>query len=214
MAARNFWLRNANRYFVATMPDDCGCDDFWFDDEVNYLGETAESVGFAPCHSKEWKKDIERRANSTMRDYYASVIPFNYEADYTDDYDWTWRVELIPLLRSGYYEGGVLDYYIRLCSPDGDQAEDEELTFRTISEMVKNFIDYRAAYDEQIPPEHGVSLIMQSQALIKQAEDKFYEFAEASGLEEYILGGTFSNGEGVYINKSELEKRALKKEAV
>ena len=210
MATRNFYQRNAKRLFVCEQPEEYNED--WFDGKREILHEDACSVAFVPCYNENWCSRIEGKAND-LRDYDASTLWCYYEQDFLDKYNNTWRVEVVPLLRAGYYSGACLDYYIKLDAGNWETLDNEDVfNVDTLKSVIADYLAYqRDCRDEDVQGGEGTELLKQIDDMLAAVTEKFYEFAEESGLVEYICRGTFSNGEAVYINKTELEKRALKK---
>lgn len=207
MATRNFYLRNANRYFVKET-DECCIDESYEMDELSWL---AEEHGFEICTNENWLNEIERKAND-IRDYYATALHCYYECELRDQFDGVWKVGIVPLVRSGYYTGANLDFNISIRTEYGEDLYNEDaLNGDVHDEVINDYLDYLRNYENEEPTEQDAMAIKDALAkLIEEAIGKFYEFAEATGWDEYISGGTFSNGEGVYINKTKLAEKALK----
>lgn len=206
MATRNFYLRNAKRYFVAPEQE---CEDYDF--VIDDLSCVASGTGFEWCNNREWLREVEKKANR-LRDYYGCAIPYYYECEKKDKFGGVWRVTIVPLLRSGYYAGANLDFHIELRTEYGEDLYNEDaLNGDVHDEVINDYLDYLRDYENEEPTEQDAMAIKDALAkLIEEAIGKFYEFAEATGWDEYISGGTFSNGEGVYINKTKLAEKALK----
>lgn len=207
MATRNFWLRNAKRYFVAA-PDEDDDPIWWYEDLTINLQGVAEHVGFekyiSKCYS-EYLSKVERRNE-------ASSIKCVYEQSQDDIWQGSWECELIPLVRSGYYSGAVLDFAIKVVSPTGEELTDSDvLNGNCIEELVHDYAEYLTDYEgEEVTEGQQMTLFENVRGLIEQVTNKFYEFAEQSGLDEYALKGVFSNGEDVYVNLSEIKRKAGK----
>ena len=58
----------------------------------------------------------------------------------------------------------------------------------------------------------GTELLKQIDEIIAKATDKFYEFAENCGIDEYAKAWQASNGEAGYTNLSEIKRKARKEE--
>lgn len=213
MATRNFYLRNADRYFVAIEPSKP--NNFFYSDFIESLEELACNLGFEPCYDEGWKKEIEKMANN-LRDYYGNVLHCHCEFKYVDIAGWTWCVDLVPILRAGYYSDACLDYFIQLRSPDRDNLQNEDVNTECIRELVDEYVDYQNEYETWFNEHQREELKDAIIDLVGKATDKFYEFAEECvaehTLEEYVCCGVLSNGSAIYLNKTELKKRALKKE--
>lgn len=206
MATRNFYLRNADRYFVKET-DECCFDEVYEMDELSWL---AEEHGFEICTNENWVREIERKSNN-LRDYYATALHCYYECECRDQFDGTWRVGIVPLVRGDYYTGANLDFYITLRTEYGEDLHNEDVF--NIDRLKDCVADYLYSLDNFAEGD-GCKVLGVISKLTEEAIGKFYEFAEATGWDEYILWGTFSNGEGVYINKTKLAEKALKKEVV
>lgn len=212
MATRNFYQRNADRLFVYEQPDEENYYDDWFEGATNDLHDVALDCHFVPCYSEHWNEGIERSANN-LHDYYASALYCYFEQGVLDKYNNKWKVTLVPLLRSGYYADACLDYYIEVeCGYWETLKNEDAYSTETLKSVIADYLGYqRDCRDEDVQEGEGTELLKLVDDMIAKAVEKFYEFAEESGLEEYICGGQFSNGEAVFLNKTELEKRALKK---
>jgi len=209
MATRNFWLRNADRYFVATEPDEEEYNEFWFDDTLDDLSETATNCfGFSSMYGFAYKNYL--RGVETRNE--ARAVPCSYEQSQDDIWEGDWTCELIPLVRPGYYSGGVLDFSIKVVSPTGEELTDSDvLNGNCIEDLVHNYAEYLTNYEgEEVTEGQQMTLFENVRGLIEQVTNKFYEFAEQSGLDEYALKGVFSNGEDVYVNLSEIKRKAGK----
>lgn len=211
MATRNFYIKNANTYYVIAPTEDDGA--WWFDDAIEGLQEVAASIGITPFYYDCTLREVDGRMNGNMRDYYAKPLRNCYEQDYADKFGNVWAVYMYPCLRSAYYEGACLDYYIKVVAPNGDELDNSDaLDQLALGELVADYVEWSADYGDIFNENELQALGDKIQALVKAAADKFEELGEASGYEEYVLGGVFSSGEAVYINKSKLAERALKKE--
>lgn len=211
MSAPNFYLRNAKRYFVAKENDEEE-NHFWFIDTKDYLADIAASVGINPFPYEGTLKEVEQKANDNTQYYYASALHNCYEQTYTDKFGNVWTCYMYPCLRQGYYSGAVLDYYIELMTPDETYTLDNEDVFSSkyVGEFVKDYCTWDAQYGEDYTTEDKVAIAAQLASLIENAERKFEEFAEASGLDEYAKAWQASNGEAGYTNLSEVKRKAEK----
>ena len=197
MSARNFYLRNANRYFVAP-EEECEDYDFVIDD----LSCVASGTCFEWCNNREWLREVEKKANR-LRDYYGCAIPYYYECEKKDKFGGVWRVTIVPLLRSGYYAGANLDFHIELRTEYGEDLYNEDaLNKDVLAETINDYYEYLRDY-ECIDTTSGDAFDLMDliDEITEQATDKFYEFAEATHWDEYGCLGTFSNGEAIYEKK-------------
>lgn len=183
----------------------------WLSDLKEQLHDTACEVAFEPCYNEYWSDEIERKVNN-MRDYYGETFWCYYEAKYKDKECNTWTAEIVPIIRGGYYANANLDFYIQLHSPYGDDIENEDVMSKeTVEDLIADYVRHENVDEELFNVTDVAELFDNVNLIIKQAVDKFYEFAESSGLDEYICRGEFGNGEAFYLNKTELAKHALKK---
>lgn len=214
MSAPNFYMRNAKRYFVL---DNEQIEDMGdWQDTLTFLCDTAYDLGFDMLTNKDYVKEIEGRNNDNYRDYYGSVIPCVYEQSFDDKWKGTWIVELVPLFRNGYWEGGCLDYSIRLWTGYGDNVWNDEATNMDSLRKyeVNDYLNYLKDYEGKEIDELEIAILMeQIQRLIEDAVNKFYEFAEATGIDEYAKAWQASNGEAGYTNLSAIKRRAQQKGA-
>lgn len=209
MSAPNFYARNAKRLFVHDTDECCIDEDF----ELCELEDLAREKGWSSTLNTILEGDARRIANKGHGDYYATLIPYFFSQRAKDCFDGEWRVTIVPLIRSGYYAGGCLDYFVMVEDPTGVELYDEDVyNSKSVHETMTEYLDYLRDYEER---EVGTCAIMSLGELfmtaLGAAENKFYEFAEATGWDELICKGIASNGEAFYINKSELERAEQKK---
>lgn len=217
MSAPNFYLRNAKRYFVATEPseEDENYSHFWFDELQDYLAETAEELGFEAITNKAFVKEYQQHHVNAygMRDYCGSIVPACFECDENDWYDGYWRVRLIPVVRSGYYSGAVLDFCIELRTEYGEDLYNEDVfSGDVLDDEINCYFEWLRENEGKVIEESEYYKLKDLiEGLIERATAKFYEFCEASGLDEYVKAWQCSNGEAGYTNLSEIKRRAGKK---
>lgn len=197
MATRNFYLRNAKRYFVAPEQE---CEDYDF--VIDDLSCVASGTGFEWCNNREWLREVEKKANR-LRDYYGCAIPYYYECEKKDKFGGVWRVTIVPLLRSGYYAGANLDFHIELRTEYGEDLYNEDaLNKDVLAETINDYYEYLRDYEcIDITSGDAFDLMDLIDEITEQATDKFYEFAVATHWDEYGCLGTFSNGEAIYEKK-------------
>lgn len=197
MATRNFYLRNAKRYFVAPEQE---CEDYDF--VIDDLSCVASGTGFEWCNNREWLREVEKKANR-LRDYYGCAIPYYYECEKKDKFGGVWRVTIVPLLRSGYYAGANLDFHIELRTEYGEDLYNEDaLNKDVLAETINDYYEYLRDYEcIDITSRDAFDLMDLIDEITEQATDKFYEFAVATHWDEYGCLGTFSNGEAIYEKK-------------
>lgn len=207
MATRNFYLQNADRYFV--FPDDDIAIEWNYDCLVEDLTELAKAQGFEALDYEFALRHVEGKSNNSCRDYYGSPLHVMYENSFRDRFGYYWTAWLVPIMRSGYYSGGVIDYFIEINNAFTLPCCNEDaLNDKWLKETIEEYLaDVSNDEDIQLKDTDAADIYEQVNDLIKELQDKFYELCEASGLQEYILGGTFSNGEAVYLNKTELEEK-------
>lgn len=210
MSAPNFYIKNATRYFVADEQDTCELIDCFFDDMKDDLKEVARSIeGFDPCSDESIPEVAKQSMNDGCRDYYAVPLGVYCECRYEDIHRNVWWCIMYPFLRSGYWSGAVLDYHIQLGCSNGDRLMNEEVKdTASLVGLIERYADFSAEWGSAYKTEEKVAVAMNLLGLVKYAEDKFYEFAEASGLDEYAKAWQGSNGEAGYTNLSEIKRQS------
>lgn len=212
MGAPNFALRNAKRYFIIEEPEDA--EFWWVHDTNDYLAEKAVEHGFEWLENDEWRKEIER-CSDICRDYCATALECLYETHFTDKFGGYWKASLVPLVRSGYYAHACLDFYIELRTEYGENLKNEDATnVEVLKDVIMDYFEYLKNYEgKEIAAGDGTELLKQIDEIIAKATDKFYEFAEDCGIDEYAKAWQASNGEAGYTNLSEIKRKAGKEVA-
>lgn len=215
MSAPNFCLRNANRYFIAPEPEE-EYSEFFYDDlkeDATYVAKEHGFEGIGGDMYKQYLREVEGKSNGAYNDYYATALPCSFECSRTDKYDGSWECELIPLIRSGYYAGANLDFYIKIIDPTGEHMENVDALNGAVHEdVINDYLHYLEDYeDQELDGSDAYAMKEIVDDLIEQATSKFYEFAEATGWDEYARAGLFSNGEAIYTNLSEIKRKAGRK---
>lgn len=212
MGAPNFALRNAKRYFIIEEPEDA---DYWFwNDAKEDLTNMARERGFEWLENDEWKKQIERKSD-ICRDYCAEALPVFTEEEFMDRYDNTWNVTLVPLVRSGYYAHACLDYYIKLNAGHWEDLENEDVyCAETLKSVIADYLEYqRDCRGEDIEAGEGTELLKKVDELIAKVTERFYEWAENTGIDEYAKAWQGSDGVAGYTNLSEIKRKAVEEAA-
>lgn len=126
MGTANFYNKNASKYFIIETDDEENDDlDFVIDDIKN---------------------SFEELANNSKRDVYFGKIDFDNNRNfsgqalcsYSDSFTFcnsNLEVNIIPIIRSGYYTGANLDYDIDF-KIDGDELEE------IASKILDNSVSY------------------------------------------------------------------------
>lgn len=207
MGAPNFALRNAKRYFIIEEPEEA---DYWFWDdareEITHIA--VDKHGFEWLENDELRNKIARR--DSLNSYPAEALPCYFEVERRDKFDGLWRATLVPMLRGGYYNGACLDFYIHLRTEYGEDLENEDaLNKDVVSEVVCDYFDYLRDYENtETNASDMADMLDLIDSILADAIDKFYEWAEDCGIDEYAKAWQGSNGEAGYTNLSEIKRKA------
>jgi len=208
MGAPNFALRNAKRYFIIEEPEDA---DYWFwnDAKEDITNIAVDKHGFQWLENDDLRKEIER-GDSLSRSYCAETLQCYVEQEYKDKLGNTWRAMLVPMLRSGYYTGAWLDFYISLHSPDETYTLIGQDVYETkyVGAFVEDYCEWDSQYGDYYTTDDMVTIGLQLTRLVEQLESTFYEWAEDCGIDEYAKVWQGSNGEAGYTNLSEIKRKA------
>lgn len=207
MGAPNFALLNTKRYFIIEEPENA---EFWFWNDVKeQLADKAVELGFEWLENDEYRKQVGRKSN-ICRDYCAEALPVYFQVERKDKFDGLWRATLVPLVRNGYYANANLDFYIVLRTEYGEDLENEDaLNKDVISEVICDYFDYLRDYENTETTAGDMADLMDLiDDVLAGAIDKFYEWADKSGVDEYVKAWQASNGEAAYTNISEIKRKA------
>lgn len=203
MATANFCLNNASRYFVYEPQDE------WeYDDLKLGIEQTAISQGWDSINNDYWLNDISRAANRYMRDFYGAPLKVFKETEFTDRRGNSWHFEIVPLMRSGYYSGCNLDFHIEMSDPYDRLDNEDLLNEDCVKERITDWAEYIEDHlDEPImQSDEAGELLANINKCIDELVSAFNRLGESTA-DEYIKYAQFSNGEAMYLNKSELERR-------
>lgn len=210
MGATNFALRNAKRYFIIEEPEDA---DYWFwnDAKEDITNIAVNKHGFQYVENDEWPKKIAGKS-SIGNDYCTSALPCYIEESFFDKYDNEWRATIVPLVRSGYYQHACLDFFIELNMGNWEDLDNEDAyNAETLKSVIADYLAYqRDIRDEDVQAGEGTELLKNIDEIIANVTNKFYAWAEDTGIDEYAKAWQGSNGEAGYTNLSEIKRKAGK----
>lgn len=138
MATANFSVINANSYYAImdSYEDENGetieRDDWAWEDTLEFIREDGTESGLFPSASTEWNSRMDARELCESTSNWATFG--NGKAWTTET-----NVESLIVFRSGYYEGGVLDYDIKVetCMGDAFHLSD----YDSVDELVEDYLD-------------------------------------------------------------------------
>lgn len=206
MATGNFSKVNAKNYYViyGTYKDENGEDvqrDSWdFDDLREFIREDGRETKLFTEESNEW---VDRDAQELCYDSY--YTHFGKNGILTD----TTIVRTI-IMRSGYYEGGNLDWEIEIQSPNGFRFKLSE--YDSLENLVKDYMDSIRDCVERWGADYGWNLgtfkIQRKNMekwltkIIENEEEICEKFCKENCEDVYVVSARFSNGETWYSKVS------------
>ncbi len=128
--------------------------------------------------------------NSELRSYPSSCIGRLYsEKNYKD---FSVGIELTAILRSGYYEGGNLDWQIEY-DLNGDNGNDTIPEIQGLKDDIKYFRECTDGKAAQLAGFAIKWMKKETKRLIEALEGIYSDFSDP-----YVRVATFSNGETIY----------------
>lgn len=192
MGTRNFHNENATHIFAVTFPDyedeDTGeivQDEFGYDDlvenltyELKALPKPKNNIIFIDGGTDSAEnRSYGSRVLGTLRAYgnYKSIDVV---------------IEVIPVIRSGYYEGVNLDWVYKF-DIEGSEYDEEGLNF------LEEYLSYHFGGLEKLANLRAKQIrktcLAEKERLVKRLEKIYTQYSEA-----YDCVGGFSDGTGVY----------------
>ena len=178
MGASNFYYRNTSKIFSFEVEDEYDYKELIdnINDELKALEKVTKGLSYYPGVGKD---------TDELRSYPSHVI--GTLTMYKKYAGVEILVNIIPISRAGYYDGGCLDfswnYQVNGCEYDHNDFNEDLAYFGGISENRANYIGYFASKWAETTKEKMIALL----------ENVYGEFTEP-----LIKLGTFSNGESIY----------------
>ena len=215
MATSNFWVRNAQSYYVfgdtyETENDEGQMveverDDWEWNELLNDIRYYGEDSGLFPNSSDTWNHDMDARELCCSDTQYETFGKGN--AWLTDTH-----IESKIFARSGYYAGMVLDYDITLESTEGDVIA---LSYYNgdVDRMVSDYMDtleYIISNKGSMNKWNIGTFKMQNKNIrkwltkcIEREVEKCEKFCKEVSDTELCVMARFSNGETIYAKVGE-----------
>lgn len=204
MSAPNFCIVNAKRYFTYETQDDYDYDYYYL---RKMIEQTARDNGWETIGNNDYLRRVEGSGRYD-HSYPASAIPVYRERSFKDRRNNLWTITIVPLLRSGCYSGATLDFYIELEDPYDRLENQDVLNQQTIREEILAWKEYIDEYLDEPPIESAEACELEKHIVDTLTEiiADFNQLGEQTCSNELLLGGIFSNGEAVYVNKTKLNQ--------
>ena len=179
MGTSNFYKENASRYFVVTAEDDMEADY-----KIEDIKETLKSFGYDIAQGNKWSDRAQKLAYKSMDVYLEG------------DDEPLFMVELIAILRYGYYEHASLDWKVTVHSNYTGWEHDIDEANHHIEEEIEYLVE-RGYIDEKY-----IGMVSDIQSRVRIVGDTIIEECENifTKLSDHELKvkARFSNGETVY----------------